>query len=57
MRHGQHSFISRGIRTIQSSGSDIEVVRTWKDSMAIQWGAEGKGSQCGGGARAMMEND
>ncbi|KAJ7835935.1 hypothetical protein B0H14DRAFT_3141896 [Mycena olivaceomarginata] len=31
--HGQRSVISGGIRAIQSSGSDIEVARTRKDSM------------------------
>ncbi|KAJ7813658.1 hypothetical protein B0H14DRAFT_2604669 [Mycena olivaceomarginata] len=59
MRHAQLHFQGNQshskLRKRHRSSEDLEGQHG--EGTELQWGAEGKGSQCGGGARAMMEDD
>ncbi|KAJ7810447.1 hypothetical protein B0H14DRAFT_3151272 [Mycena olivaceomarginata] len=54
-RHFRGNQSHSKLRKRNRSSDDSE--RQHGEGTELQWGAEGKGSQCGGGARAMMEND
>ncbi|KAJ7843638.1 hypothetical protein B0H14DRAFT_2585623 [Mycena olivaceomarginata] len=53
--HFQGNQSHSKLRKRHRSSEDLEGQHG--EGTELQWGAEGKGSQCGGGARAMMEND